>query len=206
MTLRNLLFLSLLLSFASCSNEKKASSETEDFEEIDLVEEDLSTVDSKKLLLEIDSLKNAAFASEKMKLNFSKQIIEDLILSGVDLDASKRKAVEDAITQANEKLYNDATLGDNDKMLAYDHSINDLIFALKELEASVNGFEQYPRPAMLMGSINDATSRDIFTRGYYNGAVQKWNRMIVEYNDKVKKENPNIEIIEISYFYGEEPI
>ncbi|MBB3700112.1 hypothetical protein KMW28_14925 [Flammeovirga yaeyamensis] len=209
MNKKHLILLSFIFLIFSCEQKttQKEETETTEYEEYSLEKDvDINTLNSNDLHSELDSLLNEAMASENLKINFSKQIMDDLVLSGVTIKPKIRKDLEKAIVEVENLKYNEISLGDNDKMMAYDKAVQNLLDALKSLEESVGGFEKYPRPAMLVESIDNSSTRDIFTRGYYNGAAQQWNYLIKDYADKVKKEMPEASLQPVPYFYGEEPI
>ncbi|OHX68258.1 hypothetical protein [Flammeovirga pacifica] len=192
-----------------CDQKKQADNKEEETEyEGYRLEDDVNIkeLNSNVLHQELDSLLNEALASEKLKVNFSKQIMDDLVLSGVTVTQKNRTDLETAIKAVENLCYNATSLGNNDKMVAYDKAVQNLLESIGELEKSVGGFEKYPRPSMLVESIDNAYNRDIFTRGYYNEAALRWNYLIKDYSDKVKEEMPDALLQPVPYFYGEEPI
>lgn len=204
----HLISISILLLLFSCSIEQKKQEKEEETveEEYVIEEEDLSTIDSKALYIEIDSLKKEAFSSEDFKIEEAKNILKEIKRSKSKVDKVKYKEAEDAVKNASKQLYSDKTFNNNEKVMKYDLSINEMIFLLDIMIKSVDNLDVQENAETSLKEISDASGRDTFTRGYYNNAVKKWNKMTKEFPDKLKKENPTIQVIAIDYFYGEAPL
>ncbi|AZQ62876.1 hypothetical protein EI427_11705 [Flammeovirga pectinis] len=202
-----LIFISLFTFFISCStsSDEKSDSEYDDSTFV-IEEEDLSTVNSNTLYIEIDSLRNDAFESETLKLDFSTRIVSDLEANGVVLNTDLKKDVLNSISEAKNSVYSNRTFNNEDSMLQYDSDVATLIASLEELSKSVDNFDNYEKPARLLDRIKDTSTRDLMLRGYYNQSAFKWNKLVREYKSKVEKENPSLKIAEVKYFYGQEPL
>lgn len=200
----HLTFFTILTLLVSCSSEQDNSSENN--EEYVIEVEDLSLVDSKALYNEIDSLKGKAFSSEESKINTAKNLLKYISKNEVKFDTQKREEAKKAIQKAATSLYTQNDFNNNEKVMKYDQDINNMIISLQALVETVDDIDVQDETEAMVKGISDASARDTFTRGYYNNAVKKWNTMTSDYKDKLQKENPEIEIIEIEYFYGEEPL
>ncbi|MBD0400463.1 LemA family protein [Flammeovirga sp. EKP202] len=187
----------------ACSTEQKQDESEEGYE---MKVEDLSKVDSKALYQEIDSLKKEAFASEELKISKAKMIVQILNRSNAKLDKEKKRTAKSAISQASRAKYSKSSFNNNEEVMQYDQRITEMITALNDLIDSVDDLDAQEETEMLLSEVSDANARDTFTRGYYNNAVKKWNKMTKDYKAKLEKENPEIKIAALDYFYGEEPL
>ncbi|MBB6459815.1 hypothetical protein [Flammeovirga kamogawensis] len=202
-----LIFISLFTFFTGCSTSSDEKSESEyDDGTFVIEEEDLSKVNSNTLYIEVDSLRNDAFESETLKLDFSTRIVTDLEANGVVLNTDLKKDVLKSISEAKNSVYSNRTFNNEDSMLQYDSDIATLIASLEELSKSVDNFDNYEKPARLLDRIKDTSTRDLMLRGYYNQSAFKWNKLVRDYKSKVEKENPTLKVVEVKYFYGQEPI
>ncbi|KXX72094.1 hypothetical protein [Flammeovirga sp. SJP92] len=188
----------------SCSTEQTQKESGEEEYEVEV--EDLSKVDSKALYLEIDSLKKEAFASEELKISKAKMIVQILNRSNAKLDKEKKKTAKSAISKASKAKYSNSNFNNNEEVMQYDLRISEMIAALNDLIDSVDDLDAQEETEMMLSEVSDASARDTFTRGYYNNAVKKWNKMAKDHKDKLEKENPKVKITSMDYFYGEEPL
>ncbi|WP_044205141.1 LemA family protein [Flammeovirga sp. OC4] len=187
----------------ACSTEQKQDESEEGYE---MEVEDLSKVDSKALYQEIDSLKKEAFASEELKISKAKMIVQILNRSNAKLDKEKKRTAKSAISKASRAKYSKSSFNNNEEVMQYDQRITEMITALNDLIDSVDDLDAQEETEMLLSEVSDANARDTFTRGYYNNAVKKWNKMTKDHKAKLEKENPEIKIAALDYFYGEAPL
>ncbi|MCS6833392.1 MAG: hypothetical protein NZ521_07440, partial [Flammeovirgaceae bacterium] len=159
------------------------------------------------LLVEIDSFKNMAFASEQIKVKSGKMLLEEVEASVKKYDFAKLNELRKLHQAMEASLYTEAHISDSTKILAYDAATEKFINKLKEFVEQTPEFMQHARARLLLNEVLQADVNDFMIRKNYDEAIYKFNRLLRSNAQELEKLGGKYKKLSVrKTFYGDEAL